>query len=533
MPPTLSGIGQLWSGLPRIGRLLLVLGLAATAGLAAAFWAADTVLADYQILFSNLSAEDAGAVIEALKAAKVPYRVGEGQVQVPAGRVHEWRMRLASQGMPSGGGVGFEIFDKNQFGLTDFSQRLNYQRALQGELARTIGQLREVQQARVHLAMPAPRVFSAQEKAPSASVVLRLRPGAVLRPEQVRGIVHLVTAAVEGLAPERVTVVDTAGRMLASGQDRGSGVSGNQGEARTGIEQEIERRVQGLLDPIVGPGRSAVRVSALVNFDQVERTEERFDPKPQVRAQQKSTETSQGASTQPTAIGAGDKTQVREGSSTNRTQRENEQTTFEIARTVEKTVVAPGNVKRMSVAVLLDVPVVDGKRVPRPDEELERIKKLVASGAGVRADRQDELEVLQVPFDPGLGAPGESAAAGAPAPEKAAARSPYLLWGVGGGAALLVMGAVFMLSRGRRRRAALEDAVLAVAAASGPNGIAADAATLLSGGAPGVTPLDITKKQLSPEEELRDRVVGAAREHPEEMAQIIRAWMVKKRAASA
>jgi flagellar biosynthesis/type III secretory pathway M-ring protein FliF/YscJ len=187
----------------------------------------------------------------------------------------------------------------------------------------------------------------------------------------------------------------------------------------------------------------------------------------------------------------------------------------------------------MSVAVLLDVPVVDGKRVPRPDEELERIKKLVASGAGVRADRQDELEVLQVPFDPGLGAPGESAAGGAPVAEKAAARSPYLLWGVGGGAALLVMGAVFMLSRGRRRRAALEDAVLAVAAASGPNGIAADAASLLSSGTPGVTPLDITKKQLSPEEELRDRVVGAAREHPEEMAQIIRAWMVKKRAASA
>jgi flagellar M-ring protein FliF len=525
----LSGLGQLWTGLPRLARVLLALGLVLTAGVAAAFWATETVLADYQVLYSNLSAEDAGAVIEALKAAKVPYRIGEGQVQVPAGRVHEWRMRLASQGVPAGGGVGFEIFDKNQFGLTDFSQRLNYQRALQGELARTIGQLREVQQARVHLALPAPRVFSAQEKPPSASVVLRLRSGARLRPEQVRGIVHLVTAAVEGLVPERVTVVDTAGRVLASGHDRGPG-GGNQSEARTGIETELERRVQGLLDPIVGPGRSAVRVSATVNFDQVERTEERFDPKPLVRAQQKNTETSQGNSSQPTAVGAGERVQVKESSSTTRTQRESEQTTFEIARTVEKTVVAPGSVRRLSVAVLLDVPVVDGKRAPRASEEVERIKRLVASAVGLRPDRQDELEVLQVPFDPGLAAPGE---AGAPAPaEAAAARSPLWAWAAGGAAALVLAGIGFGLLRGRRRRAALENAVLAVAAASGPNGIAAEAAALGGAGGTPVAPLDLGRKQLSPEEELRERVLAAAREHPDEMAQIIRTWMLKKRVAS-
>jgi flagellar M-ring protein FliF len=524
MPPVVAGIldraRELWAGWsPRV-RLTVVAAAGALAITAGALYAAASLFVDYQILFSNLSQEDAAAVTDALRGARIPFRVGDGQVSVPASRVHEWRLKLASQGVPQSSNVGFEIFDKNQFGLTDFAQRLNFQRALQGELARTIGQLKEVQQARVHLALPAPRVFSSQDRPASASVVLRLRPGAMLRPDQVRGIVHLVTSSVEGLSPDRVTVVDSTGRMLASGLDRVGGLSSNQMEARTAIEIDIERRIQTLLDPIVGSGRSAVRVSALVNFDQIERTEERFDPKPLVRTQSKSTETLQGSTAQPMVTPApapGERpTPPQQATALNRTQRESEQTTYEIARTVEKTVVAPGDVKRLSVAVLLDVPLVGGQRVPRADEELQRIKRLVASAAGLRDDRKDELEVQQVPFDPTIGVSGE-----APTKDDAPAiahRWP-LTWGVGAVLAIAIV--LLVVWRARRRRLALESAV--GAAFDGHNVLAEPQET------PATPEFDLATIGAD-ENPLKRQVLKAAQEHPDEVAQLLRAWMFRRKA---
>jgi flagellar M-ring protein FliF len=547
VPPALAALvgraGETWSGLGSRTRAWLVVA-AVVAGLAGlGVYAAGTLLVDYQVLFANLSNEDAGAVVEALKAGRVPYRVTDGgQVLVPAARVHEWRLKLATQGVPSGGHVGFEIFDKNQFGLTDFAQRLNFQRALQGELARTIGQLKEVQQARVHLALPAPRVFSSQERPASASVVLRLRPGTMLRGDQVRGIVHLVTSSVEGLSPDRVTVVDSTGRMLMSGLDRVGGLSANQVEARATIEQDIERRIQSLLDPIVGPGHSAVRVAATVNFDQIERTEERFDPKPLIRTQTKSTEQMQGSSAQPTVGPQGAPQTQAPATATNRTQRDSEQTTYEIARTVERTVVAPGNIRQLSVAVLLDVPLVNGTRAPRPDEDIERVKRLVASAAGIRADRKDELEIAQVPFDPSVGVPGEAApTAPREAPVVAAPRIPWL-WVVTGVAVLVaVLVFVAIMSRARRRRRALESAVgaafdgdhvlpetktpaAAPAAVTGPPSAAA-AQRVIAASLPDI--------DLIPEDDpLKRQVLKVAREHPDEVAQLVRAWMFRRKAVA-
>lgn len=524
MPPALQALLtraiETWNLLSSRARMALAGGLGVALVVSLGIWAVTTFLVDYQILFANLAPDDAATVAESLRAGKVPFRMGEnGQILVPAARVHEWRLKLASQGVPSGGGVGFEIFDKNQFGLTDFAQRLNFQRALQGELARTIGQLREVQQARVHLALPAPRVFSSQDKPASASVVLRLRPGTQLRPDQVRGIVHLVTASVEGLTPDRVTVVDSTGRMLMSGLDRIGGLSANQQEARGLVEHEIERRVQTLLDPIVGPGRSAVRIAALVNFDQIERTEERFDPKTLVRTQTKSTENLQGASSQPmTTPGAAPKTeQAREASASTRTVRENEQTTYEIARTVEKTVVAPGEVRRMSIAVLLDVPVVNGVRTPRTDEDIERIKRLVASAAGIRADRKDELEIAQVSFDPSVGldtAPGRETA-------KPAYRWSWTYAWIGG-AVLAVLALASLFWRARRRRLALANAV--GAAYGGANVLPAAAGAALERAE---VEFDLTA--VAEDTTLKRQVLKVAKEHPDEMAQLLRAWMFRRR----
>jgi flagellar M-ring protein FliF len=529
MPPVLAALlarfTETWDTLGTRARLALVAGggLALLVGLGV--WAATTLLVDYQVLFSNLTPDDAAAVVEQLRAGRVPYRVADnGQVLVPASRVHEWRLKLSSQGVPSGGAVGFEIFDKNQFGLTDFAQRLNFQRALQGELARTISQLKEVQQARVHLALPAPRVFSSQDRPASASVVLRLRPGASLRAEQVRGIVHLVTSSVEGLSPERVTVVDSSGRMLASGLDRIGGLSANQMEARAGVEGDIERRIQTLLDPIVGAGRSAVRVSAMVNFDQIERTEERFDPRTLIRQQTRTSEQQQGSTAQPTLTpGSGDgknpPREVTPATATNRTQRESEQTTYEIARTVERTVVAPGDVRRLSIAVLLDVPLVNGSRTPRADEEIDRIKRLVASAAGVRADRKDELEVVQVPFDPNV-APGEPGTAHEAARPVAAPRIPWT-WVAGLVLALVVIAAVIW--RGRRRRLALESAV--GAAFDGRNVLAEGTAAEAVAAAPEIEFTTFTTEDSS----LKRQVLKVAKEHPDEIAQLMRAWMFRRK----
>jgi len=530
MPPALAALlaraAETWGALGTRARLAAgaVAAMALLAGLGV--YAATTLMVDYQVLFSNLTQEDAAAVVDQLRAARVPYRVTDnGQVLVPAARVHEWRLKLASQGVPSGGAIGFEIFDKNQFGMTDFAQRLNYQRALQGELARTIGQLKEVQQARVHLALPAPRVFSSQDRPASASVVLRLRPGAALRAEQVRGIVHLVTASVEGLSPDRVTVVDSSGRMLASGLERAGGLSGNQLEARTGIEADIERRIQTLLDPVVGAGRSAVRVSAHVNFDQIERTEERFDPRTLIRQQTRTSEQQQGSSAQPTVTPpSGDgKTPPREvtpATATNRTQRESEQTTYEIARTVERTVVAPGDVRRLSIAVLLDVPLVNGVRTPRPDEEIDRIKRLVASAAGVRADRKDELEVVQVPFDPNVVGPGEPAA---PARDVASTAQPRIPWTWVAGLVLALLAVVVVLWRGRRRRRAIESAV--GAAFDGRNVLPEGAAAAPVAAAPELELPAFTTE----DSQLKRQVLKVAREHPDEMAQLLRAWMFRRK----
>ncbi len=531
MPPALAAVlgrfREVWGGLSPRMRGLAITALAIAALVSAVTYGLTTVFVDYQVLFSNLSTEDAGAVVEALKVGRVPYRVADGgQVLVPAARVHEWRLKLASQGVPSGGNIGFEIFDKNQFGLTDFAQRLNFQRALQGELSRTIGQLREVQQARVHLALPAPRVFSSQDRPASASVVLRLRPGASLRPEQVRGIVHLVTSSVEGLAPDRVTVVDSSGRMLASGFERVGGLSANQLEARGGIEHDIERRIQMLLDPIVGPGRSAVRVAANVNFDQIERTEERFDPKTLIRTQTRTTENQQGSTAQPTVVAQNPDAKNAPptpppATANNRSQRDSEQTTYEIARTVERTVVAPGDLRRLSIAVLLDVPLVNGVRNPRSDEEIDRIKRLVASAAGIRVDRKDELEVVQVSFDPSTGTATEPTAPHeAPGPIAQHLALP-LPWAWLTGMALAVLVVLAVVWRARRRRRAIADAM--GAAFSGGN-------VLPEAGAQAEEEEELELPNFAAvETQLKRQVLKVAKDHPEEMAQLLRVWMFRRK----
>lgn len=264
-------------GWPPKKKLALVLIVVLTIALMSAimFWSQRI---DFQVLYSNLSAEDAGQVVNKLKEMKVPFQVEGNAIYVPGNKVYELRLDLAGQGIPQGGGVGYEIFDKTQIGVTEFVQRLNYIRALQGELTRTIQQLAEVDKARLHIAIPEKTIFTEKEEKPTASVVLKLKAGRVLSQEQIGGIVHLVSSSIEGLLPQNVTVIDNMGNLLSKPSAGEALTDAKQNEYQRSVDKDYESRLQSMLEGIVGRNKAIVRVTAKIDFTQVERTEEKFDP---------------------------------------------------------------------------------------------------------------------------------------------------------------------------------------------------------------------------------------------------------------
>ncbi|MGE5588578.1 MAG: flagellar basal-body MS-ring/collar protein FliF [Clostridia bacterium] len=238
-------------------------------------------------LYTNLSASDAADIVAKLREMRVPYELSDGgtTVRVPFPDVYETRMDLASQGLPKGGTVGFEIFDKTTLGVTEFTQKMNYRRALQGELTRTILQLREVEDARVHIAIPEPELYTDEQKPPTASVMVKLRSGATLTKGQVQGIVRLVSSSVEGLNPSNVTVLDVDGNILyAASEDSETGaiasLSVSQLEAKRAYEKDLQKSVESMLTEVLGPRKVVVRVNAEINFDRREQNSELFQPTP-------------------------------------------------------------------------------------------------------------------------------------------------------------------------------------------------------------------------------------------------------------
>lgn len=375
----------------------------------------------YQVLFSGLAPEDAGKIVDNLKQHKVPYKIaaGGGTVLVPAERVYETRIEMAGDGMLQGGGVGFEIFDTPKLGMTDFVQKLNYQRAIQGELSRTIQSLDSVEKARVHTVMPKHSVFSEREELPSASVVLKLKPGRVLTNRQVTGIVQLVSSAVPGLSPERVNVLDSAGVLLS--KNRGSSDEASSLAAvglQHTIESSLEDRARKILEKTVGVGRVVVRVSADVNHRNTETTEEKYDPDSTVvRSEQHSEEKSSGSAATPRGIpgtpsnvptpagtpAAGSQTS---SSSSSTAVRNNDTINYEISRIVSKASAPVVEIRRLTVAVLVDGTYANAKGAagappvfaPRTTQELADYEKLVKNAVGFDAKRGDSFDIVCAPF---------------------------------------------------------------------------------------------------------------------------------------
>jgi flagellar M-ring protein FliF len=400
------------------GKRMLIAGVAilSVAAFAVLIFVANRV--DYRPLFTNLSTEDAAEIVKKLKDNKTPYRItadGKG-VMVPADLVYEQRLALASEGLPQGGGVGFEIFDRKNFGMTEFVQKINYQRALQGELSRTISQLNGVEQARIHLVIPEKSLFKENEKPSTASIVLKMKAGRSLRQNEVQGIVHLVASSIEGMEADQVTVLDSRGKVLNKGggdPDPTSKATSVMQETQRTYEKNVEERIQSMLDPVVGSGRAIARVSALFDFKQVERLEEKFDPESiAVRSEQRSEE--KGATAVNAAGVPGVQTNLGRTGAAGATQaggaaKNDETLNYEVSRTTAKIIEPVGALSRLSVAVLVDgkyalpAAVKDGqtatpKYIPRSPEELQKIEALVKSAVGFNAERGDQLAIQNIPF---------------------------------------------------------------------------------------------------------------------------------------
>lgn len=415
----LKQLQTIWKQLGLNQRVSLILaGLVVIGGLTGlVLWSSR---GEYALLYGRLDDGEAAKVIAALDEAKIPYRVnrGGGAVSVPADKVHLVRMQLASKGIPRGEGVGFEIFDKPNFGLSDFVQRANYLRAIQGELGRTIGQVDSIENARVMIVIPENRLLVDDQKKPTASVFVRVRGNTVLGTQTVQAIRFLVANAVEGLTAGNVSVVDNLGNVLSDNLDSSSvaGLTSNQLAAQKNFEQYLARKAEGMLDKVLGPGQAVVRVAAEINFDSLTTTEEKYDPESQVIRMATITDenvestnpgggggvpgvvTDAGTETNSIALGAS-------GNINSRTRRKVTNNQYEINRIISNMMQSAGGIKRMSAAVFVaaKVSVTGTNRVvtPRTPEELQKLRRVVQSALGIQENdetRRDEITVEEMAF---------------------------------------------------------------------------------------------------------------------------------------
>ncbi|MBI5374777.1 MAG: flagellar M-ring protein FliF [Candidatus Schekmanbacteria bacterium] len=389
----LNQLGNIFKNLPVANRVsfILLLSIFLAAFGAVVFWGTRP---DYELLYANLSGSDASSIVSSLKEKKVSYKLeGNGsRIYVPAESVYDIRMELAAEGVPKGDGIGFEIFDKNSFGLTDFVQKVNYQRSLQGELERTISRLDSVETVRIHLAIPEKSLFLENAEEPKASVVIKLKPGMTINQKQVRGIVNLVSGSVERLKAQNVTVIDSLGNILSNNEADELGIGENtlQMEYKQSIESSFEKRIQTMLERVVGKNNIIARVTATLDFQRVELTEEKYDPdSPVVRSEQISEEKTQGS-------------QGQLGGQSNKS---NEVRNYEINKTVSHQVAPSGTIKTLSVAVLINGSYKEtgeaGKNeyMPRTNDEMKKFSDIVRTAVGFNQDRGDKVEVVNVPFE--------------------------------------------------------------------------------------------------------------------------------------
>ena len=361
---------------------------------------------DFGILYANLEESDSAEVVAKLQEKHIPYRlaIGGKAIEVPKDKIYELRLAMASEGLSLDGVVGFELFDKDSWNMSRFQQKINYRRALEGELARTIMSVEEVERARIHLVLPdRSPFFRAEDSRPKASVILKMRRSGRMQPAQVKAIVHLVSASIEGLQPDDVSVIDTEGNLLtgANQQDESvEAISSYHLEYKRELENSLEGRVTQMLEKVVGAGNAVVRVSADVDFRKVEQQEELYDPDSMVvRSEQKRSEKVGGVvaarvpglkANQP---GGGGGTGIAQGQPS---EKKEQVLNYEINKVVKHMVESPGAIQRLSVAVLVH------QKEDAEETQLPRLISLVKGAIGFDEKRGDQVQVVSTPFDKSL-----------------------------------------------------------------------------------------------------------------------------------
>lgn len=413
------------SGGQKIG---LMLALAAAIALVSGAWMWSQT-PDYRVLYSNLSDRDGGAIINSLQQMNVPYKMAEGggAILVASSQVYDVRLRLASQGLPKGSVVGFELMENQKLGTSQFLEQVNYQRALEGELTRSIQSLSAVQGARVHLAIPRPSVFTREQKNPSASVLVGLHPGRTLDKAQVNGIVHLISSSVPDLPVKNVTVLDQSGNLLSSAAEgkEGAGLDPSQLEFLRQVEQSFIKRIENILSPITGMENVRAQVAAELDFSRSEQTAETFKPNPApaeaaIRSQQSNENTAgagqaaggvpgalsnqpPGTAAAPVTAPAATAVAAAPAQPSGGGMHKESTVNYELDKTIKHVKSPVGSIKRLSVAVVVNHKKStdkDGKVSAKPltNAEMTQINNLVKEAMGYRQDRGDTLNVVNASF---------------------------------------------------------------------------------------------------------------------------------------
>jgi flagellar M-ring protein FliF len=348
------------------------------------------------VLYTNLSEDDASKVIDQLSNQKIAYKIEDNgkTIKVPQDVVYETRLQLAGKGIPNSGVVGYEIFDKNTMGMSEFIQKLNYKRALEGELSRTIMQVDGVEAARVHIVIPEKSIFKDEEKQPTASVVLKLKSGNSLPKESVASILNLVSSSVEGLEQNKISLLDSRGKLLSKNEEENSLIvaTSKQYELKQSVEKYLINKAQQMLDNVLGVGSTIVQITADLNFDQVEKQMEQYDPDTQV------------------AISEQTLTNENSGKNLSDTSAQNSQnstTNYEVSKTIQKVIEGTGNIKRLSIAAVVNDAVhevdVKGKKSveyqPRSQDQLDKLEQLIKNAVGYDTTRGDNFSIVNIPFE--------------------------------------------------------------------------------------------------------------------------------------
>jgi flagellar M-ring protein FliF len=530
-------------------------------------------------LYTGLAPEDASAIVQKLREGGVDFEITNNGTELlaPEDKVAELRLQMAGAGLPKTGRIGFEIFDKTNFGITDFAEHVNYRRALEGELERSVMAISDVQQARVHVTLPKDSVFSDVRESAKASVLVGLRPGTRLASSNVIAITNLVSSAVEGLAPESVSVVDMSGTLLSRPRRDNLADTAQASEAvleyRQAIEHDLAAKINNTLEPLLGADKFRTGVSADIDMTSGEQSEETFDPAKSVMVTSQKSEDTSGvtrvspptapgtasnlapqqpagsnaqqppAATQPAQPGQKDAQKdapapaaARTGGNTSTTARRSESITYQSSRVTKHLKLPQGTVKRLSIAVLVDQgSKMEGQGaqahrviIPPDTEKLKAIQTLVGTLVGLDATRGDQLTVEALPFDNSvnldagpLGPPGAQKKPDEVFSIEALKKKPALLWGSVGGGVLVIGLVIFAMTRGNKRGVLVEAQEALPAADSYARVPAAPGSSAPAMGAPAHLPALMPSRT----EVLLNQLQENSRNNPEAWANVLRGWL--------